>query len=109
MSASRCSTSGGFYNRARVADPRLDALDLAGFLVEDLGAVRTFRATEGGVEYEVSEIRKALFAQRPGTITIPPSRLWCSWCSRRSAARIDPFGALAARSTSSSGACGPRP
>jgi hypothetical protein len=64
-----------FYRRARVADPRLETLDLGGFLVEDLGDVRMFTTTEGGVEYEVSEIRKALFAQRPGTITIPPSRL----------------------------------
>jgi hypothetical protein len=80
-----------FYRRARIADPRLDALDLGGFLVEDLGALREFRATEGGLEYEVSEIRKALFAQRPGTITIPPSRLLVQLVhsSRRT---IDPFG-----------------
>jgi hypothetical protein len=64
-----------FYRRARVADPRLDSLDLGGFLVEDLGEPGTFQAIEGGMEYEIYEIRKALFAQRPGPITIPPSRL----------------------------------
>jgi hypothetical protein len=64
-----------FYRRARVADPRLDSLDLGGFLVEDLGEPGTFQATEGGMQYEVYEIRKALYAQRPGPIAIPPSRL----------------------------------
>jgi len=74
-----------FYRRARITDPRLESLDLGGFLVEDLGGasgsaapnggVRTFRATYDGMEYEVSELRKALFAQRPGTIAIPPSHL----------------------------------
>jgi hypothetical protein len=64
-----------FYRRARVADPRLESLDFGSFLVEDLGDVRYYTASEGGVEYEVSELRKALFAQRPGTFVIPPSRL----------------------------------
>jgi hypothetical protein len=64
-----------FYRRARIADPRLESLDLGGFLVEDLGAMDTFTVTEGGMQYEVSEIRKALFSQRAGAVTIPPSRL----------------------------------
>ncbi|HVR30358.1 MAG TPA: BatD family protein [Thermoanaerobaculia bacterium] len=79
-----------FYRRARVADPRLDTLDLGPFLVEDLGDVRQYRTTEGGLEYEVSEIRKALFAQHPGTITIPASRLQVQLV--RSVRReLDPF------------------
>ena len=81
-----------FYRRARIADPRLDSLDLGGFLVEDLGEVNTFQTTEGGVQYEVSEIRKALFAQRPGPITIPPSRLVVQLVqSAQSRRGIDPF------------------
>ncbi len=82
-----------FYRRARIADPRLDSLDLGGFLVEDIGGeVSTFQATEGGLQYEVSEIRKALFAQRPGPITIPPSRLVVQVVqSAQSRRGIDPF------------------
>lgn len=44
-------------------------------LVENLGDVREFRTTRGGREYEVSEIRRALFAQRAGAITIPSSEM----------------------------------
>jgi hypothetical protein len=84
-----------FYRRARIADPRLDSLDLGGFLVEDLGEMGTFQVNEGGVQYEVAEIRKALFAQRPGAITIPPSRLVVQLVqSSQSRRGIDPFGGV---------------
>ena len=84
-----------FYRRARIADPRLDSLDLGGFLVEDLGEMGTFPVIEGGVQYEVAEIRKALFAQRPGAITIPPSRLVVQIVqSSQSRRGLDPFGGV---------------
>ncbi len=54
--------------------------------------MRNLQATEGGVQYEVSEIRKALFAQRPGTFVIPPSRLMVQLVqSSQSRRGIDPF------------------
>jgi len=85
-----------FYRRARIADPRLDSLELGGFVVEDLGdpqnPVAQLNVIEGGVEYEVSEIRKALFAQRPGTIVIAPSQLVVQVVqSTRPRRGIDPF------------------
>lgn len=64
-----------FYHRVRVAGARLDPLDLDPFLVEDLGEVRKYRTTWGGSEYQVSELRKALFAQRPGRVVLPATRL----------------------------------
>ena len=64
-----------FYRRVRIGDARLEPQDFAGFLVEDLGEVREYQATVNGVQYLVSEIRKALFPQETGTLIIPSSRL----------------------------------
>lgn len=47
------------------------------FLVEDLGEVREYVTTIAGREYEVSEIRKALFAQEAGMMIIPSWELVC--------------------------------
>ncbi len=67
-----------FLRRVRaVANAQLLSQELEGFLVEDLGEVREYRTTIRGQQYEVSEIRKALFAQKEGTITIPPWELSC--------------------------------
>ncbi len=64
-----------FYRRVAIADPRLETLDFPDLVAEDLGEVREYQTTVNGVQYMVSEIRKALFAQRPGTFTIPASKL----------------------------------
>ncbi len=64
-----------FYWRTRPADARLGTLAFGDLLVEDLGEVREYQTTVGGVQYAVSEIRKVLFAQRPGTFVIPSSDL----------------------------------
>jgi len=66
-----------FYRRVRIGDARLEPQDFRGFLVEDLGKVREYQATVNGVQYLVSEIRKALFPQETGTVIIPASRLTC--------------------------------
>lgn len=66
-----------FYRRIRIADPRLEPLEFPGFTVEDLGEVREFQTTLGGPEYLVSEIRKALFPQEVGRLTIPGPVLSC--------------------------------
>ena len=64
-----------FYRRVRIGDARLEPQDFEGFLVEDLGEVREYQATVNGVQYLVSEIRKALFPQEVGSLMVPSSRL----------------------------------
>jgi len=64
-----------FYRRVSIGDARLEPQDFGGFLVEDLGEVREYQATVNGVQYLVSEIRKALFPQEVGTLIVPVSRL----------------------------------
>ena len=49
--------------------------EFEGFLVEDLGEVREYNTTRGGQEYLVSEIKKALFPQEEGKLTLPPTQL----------------------------------
>lgn len=66
-----------FYRRVRIGDARLEPQDFSGFLVEDLGEVREYQATVNGVQYLVSEIRKALFPQEAGLVVLPASRLTC--------------------------------
>ena len=64
-----------FYRRVRVNDARLEPQEFDGFLVEDLGEVREYQTTVNGVQYLVSEIKKALFPQRTGSLTVPVSQL----------------------------------
>lgn len=83
-----------FYRRVGIADARLEPQDFSGFLAEELGDVREYQATVNGVEYLVSEIRKALFPQEVGQATIPASRLTCEVAvasQRRSRSVFDGF------------------
>ena len=64
-----------FYRRIRIGDARLEPQDFTGFLIENLGEVREYQATVNGVQYLVSEIRKALFPQEVGISIVPASRL----------------------------------
>ncbi len=64
-----------FFRRVQVSDARLEPPVFDGFLVEDLGDVREYQATVRGRQYLVSEIRRALFPQEVGTLTITPSQL----------------------------------
>lgn len=66
-----------FYRRVEVANARLVTLEFGDMVAEDLGEVREYEATENGVRYVVSEIRKALFPQRAGSVTIPASEMSC--------------------------------
>ena len=91
-----------FYRRVRIGDARLEPLKFEGFLVEDLGEVREYQAAVGGVEYLVSEIRKALFPQEVGSLAIPASRLTCEVLVRDSRSRrslMDDFFGTAATET----------
>lgn len=83
-----------FYRRVRIGDARLEPQEFQGFLVEDLGEVREYQTAVNGVEYLVSEIRKALFSQEVGSLVIPASRLTCEVLvrnSRRSRSLMDDF------------------
>jgi hypothetical protein len=83
-----------FYRRVRIGDARLEPQEFQGFLVEDLGEVREYQTAVNGVEYLVSEIRKALFPQEVGSLVIPASRLTCEVLvsnSRRSRSLMDDF------------------
>jgi hypothetical protein len=64
-----------FYRRVPVAEASLTSLEFGGMVAEDLGDVREFDTTVDGVQYRVSELRKALFPQRGGKVTLPPSEL----------------------------------
>ena len=70
------------YRRTRILDARLDPFEFNGFLVEDLGEVREFETRVNGRTFMVSEIRKALFPQEQGELTIPATRLTCQVAKR---------------------------
>jgi hypothetical protein len=90
-----------FVRRVQVSDAQLVAMDFEGFLAEDLGEIREYNTTRGGQRYLVSEIRKALFPQEEGVLTIPPSQLQCKvLVETRSRRRslFDAFGSQRAES-----------
>ncbi len=88
-----------FFRRVQLTDARLQPLQFGELVAEDLGEVREYSATHQGVEYVVSELRKALFAQRPGRLTVPGSELTIGVPVRRARGRSlfdDVFGAVEA-------------
>lgn len=89
-----------FYRRVRIGDARLEPQEFEGFLVEDLGEVREYEATVNGVQYLVSEIRKALFPQEEGTLLIPPSRLTVEVLVRSRRGRSSAFDSFFGTATS---------
>lgn len=89
------------YRRVQIADAQLQPIEFEGFLVEDLGEVREYQTTSGGREFLVSELRKALFPQEEGALTLPPTTLQCQvLVQRRGRSLFDDFfgrGAAEAR------------
>lgn len=85
-----------FYRRVQIADARLETMELGGLVAEDLGEVREYTTTVNGLEYAVSEIRKALFAQEAGEVTLPPTTLTCQVAvqGRRRSVFDDFFGRM---------------
>jgi hypothetical protein len=57
--------------------------EFEGFLVEDLGDVKQYETTRGGQKFLVNEIKKALFPQEEGKLTLPATRLECTVVFRR--------------------------
>lgn len=84
-----------FYRRVQVRDAQfVEALSFEGFLVEDLGEIKEYSTVRGGQEFLVSEVRKALFPQENGTLTLPATQLRCEVAVRtrgRRGSLIDEF------------------
>lgn len=65
-----------FYSRVPVGQGSIESMEFGNeVVVEDLGEVRQFQATIDGVQYSVNEVRKALFPQRSGELTLPQTQL----------------------------------
>ena len=65
-----------FYSRVPVGQGSIESMEFGNdVVVEDLGEVRQFSTSIGGVQYSVNEVRKALFPQRPGELTLPQTQL----------------------------------
>ena len=65
-----------YYRRSNIWDwPSYSAPRTEGFWRVDLPPERNFRNTLGGVVYDVTEIRYALFPTRAGDLVIEPARL----------------------------------
>lgn len=65
-----------FYSRVPVGQGSIESMEFGSdVVVEDLGDVRQFSTTIDGVQYSVNEVRKALFPQRSGEVTLPQTQL----------------------------------
>ncbi len=83
------------YQRIRLAQASLEALDFGGALAEDLGKESTYDATVNGIAYQVTEIKKALFPQQAGELVLPAVRLNAEVVVQNQGGRrrgTDPFG-----------------
>ena len=63
------------YRIPLAANPEYQPPSFAGFLYEDLPPPRSFTESVHGAQYNVSEVRYALFPTRPGRVVIPPATL----------------------------------
>lgn len=63
------------YNRAPLRNASLSSLEFTGFVAESLGEQKTFAATVEGMEYQVTELRWALFPQKAGHLPIASAQL----------------------------------
>jgi tetratricopeptide (TPR) repeat protein len=82
------------YRRLQIANAQLGNFELDGFTVEELGDTRTYETVRNGQQFIVHEIRRALFPQEAGTLTIPPVELRCDVIlprDRRRRSMIDEF------------------
>ena len=64
-----------FYNRARVANAKLSLPEFTGFWTEKLGEEREYSQNVDGIQWQVTEIRYALFPENEGTYVIPAAKL----------------------------------
>lgn len=81
------------FRRVDVANANLDLPRFDGFWTEDLGRQTEFSKNIDGMEYHVTEIRKALFPLKPGKLSIGPAMLQCDVIVQDHGRRQrDPFG-----------------
>ncbi len=82
-----------FFTRLQTVEAQLQAPSFDGFWVEDLGKERQYTRIINGVQYSVTEIKKALFPTRPGTLTIGESILTAKFLvpGKRSQRFTSPF------------------
>lgn len=77
-----------FYSRLQLmTQPRYQAPETTGFLIEDLPPQRQYVATVGGNQYQVVELASALFPTSSGKFTVGPASLECNVQDFQ-----DPFG-----------------
>ncbi|MBI5507128.1 MAG: protein BatD [Deltaproteobacteria bacterium] len=82
------------FQRVQLAQASLEPLEFGGFLLEELGKETSYDATVGGVAYRVTELRRALFPQEAGTLTVPPARLTASVVVQKRRRGADPFDGM---------------
>lgn len=82
-----------FYRRVQVGETKMDEPEFTGFLTEDMGEQRDYKTVVGGVEYLVTEVRKALYPTQAGKLTIGEATLACQVFvqSRQRRGTGDPF------------------
>ena len=67
-----------FYRNIAIDGLKYQPSATKGFLEEDLGKQRNFRKVINGIEYEVVELKKALFPVTSGVLEISPAKLQCN-------------------------------
>ena len=66
-----------FYRRVQVGETKLGEPEFTGFLAEDMGEQKEYKTTLGGIEYLVTEVKKALYPAKAGKMTIGEATLAC--------------------------------
>jgi hypothetical protein len=87
-----------FFRKVSVGDANAEFPDFDGFITEDLGEQRDFSTLIKGQDYQVTELKKALFAQEAGTLVIPGSRLQIDILRGGARSVFDPFGSFGRQS-----------
>jgi hypothetical protein len=81
-----------FYRRVQVGETKLDEPEFIGFLAENMGEQRDYKTVLGGIEYLVTEVRKALYPAQTGKLTIGEAILSCQVFAQSKRRRSgDPF------------------
>jgi DNA-dependent RNA polymerase auxiliary subunit epsilon len=76
-----------FFTRLQTVEAHLQAPSFQGFWVEDLGKERQYTRVINGIQYSVTEIKKALFPSKPGPAAVEESLLTCTFLAPRKRAR----------------------
>lgn len=76
-----------FFTRLQTVEAHLQAPSFEGFWVEDLGKERQYTRVINGIQYSVTEVKKALFPLKAGPAAIDESLLTCTFLAPRKRAR----------------------